>query len=67
MFGLFGSHDFEGNLVDKKTHQEHVVKSVKRLKAYWPKLEIIGLWVNSHWQVEVNQLRKELERFGVFQ
>jgi len=50
---VVGHYDCRGNLVDKKTHQEHVAKSVKRLKAYWPKLEIIGLWVNSHWQVEV--------------
>jgi len=50
---VVGHYDCRGNLVDEKTHQEQVAKSVKRLKAYWPKLEIIGLWVNSHWQVEV--------------
>jgi carbonic anhydrase len=48
-----GHYDCRGNLVDEKTHHEHIAKSVKRLKAYWPELDIIGLWVNSNWQVEV--------------
>jgi carbonic anhydrase len=50
---VVGHYDCRGNCVDKKIHREHIAKSVKRLKAYWPELEIIGLWVNSHWQVEV--------------
>lgn len=50
---IIGHYDCRGNLVDEKAHYEHISKSVKRLKAHWPKLEIIGLWVNSHWQVEV--------------
>jgi len=50
---IVGHYDCQGNLVDEKTHHEHIIKSVKRLKVHWPELEIIGLWVNSHWQVEV--------------
>ncbi|MDP2044502.1 MAG: hypothetical protein Q8K15_04970 [Candidatus Omnitrophota bacterium] len=50
---VVGHYDCRGNLVDEKIHHEDVGKSVKRLKVYWPELEIIGLWVNSHWQVEV--------------
>ncbi len=50
---VVGHHDCRGNLVDKKTHHEQIIRSVKRMKTHWPKLEIIGLWVNSHWQVEV--------------
>ncbi|MBN3039526.1 MAG: hypothetical protein JW867_00185 [Candidatus Omnitrophica bacterium] len=50
---IVGHHDCKGNSVDKKTHQKHIAKSVERLKKYWPKLEIIGLWVNDQWQVEV--------------
>jgi len=50
---IVGHYDCRGNPVDEKTHQEYIIKSVKRLKAHWPELEIIGLWVNSHWQVEV--------------
>ena len=51
---LVGHYDCCGNLVDEKIHHEHITKAVKRLKAHWSGLEIIGLWVNSHWQVKVS-------------
>jgi len=50
---IVGHYDCRGNPVNEKTHHEHVNKSVKRLKTHWPEIEIIGLWVNSHWKVEV--------------
>lgn len=50
---IVAHHDCRGNPVDKKTHREHIIKSVKCLKSHWPELEIVGLWVNSHWQAEV--------------
>jgi hypothetical protein len=46
-------YDCRGNPVDKSTHRRFVIKSIKRLKAYWPKIAIIGLWVDSRWQVEI--------------
>lgn len=49
---IVGHHDCRGNPVDEKTHREHIMLSVKRLKDYWPNMEIIGLWVDSRWQVE---------------
>ncbi|MFA5271858.1 MAG: carbonic anhydrase [Candidatus Omnitrophota bacterium] len=52
---IVGHYDCRGNFVDEKTHREQLTKSVKRLKTYFPKLEIIGLWVNCNWQVEVWQ------------
>jgi len=50
---IVGHFDCKGNPVDDQTHHEHITKSVQWLKTHWPKLEIIGLWMNSHWQVEV--------------
>jgi carbonic anhydrase len=50
---VVGHHDCRGNPVDEKTHRQQIQLSVKRLKGYWPKMEIIGLWVNSRWQVEL--------------
>jgi carbonic anhydrase len=50
---LVGHHDCKGNPVDEKIHFEHIKKAVARLKAYWPELEIIGLWVNGLWQVGI--------------
>jgi hypothetical protein len=49
---IVGHHDCKGNPADEKTHLEQIAKSVERLKAYWPGLEITGLWVNSRWHVE---------------
>ena len=50
---IVGHHDCRGNPVDEKTHLEHIKLSVRRIKGYWPKMEIIGLWVNSRWRVEL--------------
>ena len=50
---IVGHYDCRGNKVDEKTHHKHIIKSVVRLKRQWPELEIIGLWVNGQWQVEV--------------
>ena len=50
---IVGHYDCRGNSVDEKTHNEHIAMAIKRLKEYWPKLEIVGLWVNNRWQVEV--------------
>lgn len=40
---IVGHYDCQGNLVNEKTHQEHIATSVNRLKPYRPDLEIIGL------------------------
>jgi hypothetical protein len=50
---IVGHHDCRGNPVDKKAHRKNILKAVKRLKSHWPGLDIIGLWVNNLWQVEV--------------
>lgn len=51
---LVGHHDCRGNPVDEEKHREHINKAIARLKAHYPKFEIIGLWVNNNWQVEVS-------------
>jgi len=50
---VVGHYDCRGNPVGKKTHRQHIKKALKRLKEHLPEIEIVGLWVNSHWQVEV--------------
>jgi len=50
---VVGHYDCRGNPVDEKTHREHIIMAVKRLRTYWPTVEIAGLWVNSYWQAEV--------------
>ena len=50
---IVGHHDCRGNPVEGNVHRKEIKESVKRLKTYWPHLEIVGLWVNNKWQVEV--------------
>jgi len=50
---VVGHHDCRGNPVGEDVHQNEIGSAVKRLKGHWPHLEIVGLWVNKTWQVEV--------------
>ena len=50
---IVGHYDCRGNPVEKDVHQNQIKESVNRLKKYWPSFEIIGLWVNQKWQVEI--------------
>ena len=47
--GIFvaAHHDCIGNPVDEKSHKQHVLKAVERLKELKPAMTIVGLWVNS--------------------
>ena len=50
---VVGHHDCRGNPVDDKLHHEEVIEAVQRLKPLWPAQEVMGLWVNNKWQVEL--------------
>ena len=50
---VIGHYDCRGNPVEKDIHQEEIVNAVKRLKPLWPAQEVMGLWVNDQWQVEL--------------
>jgi len=50
---IIGHFDCRGNPVDEAAHRAQIVSAVDRLKNIYPKQEVIGLWVNSHWQVGV--------------
>ena len=49
---VVGHYDCRGNPVGEDVHRQEISSAVKRLKSYWPKHEIVGLWVNKSWQVE---------------
>ena len=40
-------HDCIANPVDQRTHREHVMKAVDRLKKLKPDMKIIGVWIDS--------------------
>ena len=50
---VVGHYDCRGNPVDNKYHREEIVNAVKRLRPLWPAQEVVGLWVNDQWQVEL--------------
>ena len=50
---VVGHYDCRGNPVDENVHLQEISSAVKRLKEHWPAHEIVGLWVNSSWEVEV--------------
>ena len=50
---VIGHYDCRGNPVDEKCHRKQIIDAVHRLKPLWPAQEVIGLWVNSRWQVEL--------------
>ena len=50
---IVGHHDCRGNPADREHHRKEITAAVKRLRPLWPSQEIIGLWVNDCWQVEL--------------
>ena len=50
---VVGHYDCRGNPVEEGVHRKEISNSVNRLKGHWPNHEIVGLWVNKTWQVEV--------------
>jgi carbonic anhydrase len=50
---VVGHYDCRGNPVDQKLHYQEIIDAVSRLKPLWPAQEVIGLWVNDQWQVEL--------------
>ena len=50
---VVGHYDCRGNLVEEGVHRQQISNAVNRLKDHWPGHEIVGLWVNKTWQVEV--------------
>jgi carbonic anhydrase len=52
-FFIVGHYDCRGNPVSEQTHRQEILQAVERLKGLWPTHELIGLWVNQSWNVEV--------------
>ena len=50
---VVGHYDCRGNPVEEDVHHQQISNAVKRLKGHWPGHEIVGLWVNKIWAVEV--------------
>lgn len=49
---VVGHYDCAGNPAPKNVQKKHIQSAVYFLRKQFNKTEIIGLWVNSKWQVE---------------
>lgn len=52
LIAIVGHYDCAGNPVSKEEHKQHILLSIKKVKSWYPKIKIIGLWVNEKWQVK---------------
>ena len=50
---IVGHYDCRGNPIDEHCHRQQITDAVKRLKPLWPVQEVVGLWVNDQWQVQL--------------
>ena len=50
---VVGHYDCRGNPVAEAVHHQQINHAVKRLKGLWPTQEVIGLWVNGDWEIEL--------------
>lgn len=51
LIAVSGHYDCAGNPCDKKTHIKQIANAVNYLKNIYPQIKIIGIWVNSKWEV----------------
>lgn len=49
---VVGHHDCAGNPVDKNTQLDQIRQSLAMLREQYPKVELLGLWVDDQWAVE---------------
>jgi hypothetical protein len=50
---VVGHHDCAANPVSEAQHKQDIGEAVARVQSWGLPVQVIGLWVNSEWQVEV--------------
>ncbi len=46
---VVGHHDCAGNPVEKETQLKQILESIRTVRSWFPKAEIIGLWIDEKW------------------
>jgi len=46
---IVGHHDCAGNPVEKETQIKQILESIRTVRSWAPKAEIIGLWIDEKW------------------
>lgn len=50
---IVGHHDCLANPVDDETHNEQIIRSVERIKESYLHCNVIGLWVDNEFNVQI--------------
>lgn len=53
LIAVAGHDDCAGNPACKEIQIDHTRQAMAMIKEWFPEVQIIGLWVNEHWQVEL--------------
>ena len=48
-----GHHDCAGNPVPREQQIEHTRRAAERLRTRFPDVEVVAVWVDENWQVQV--------------
>jgi hypothetical protein len=48
---IVGHHDCTANPVEKETQLKQILESIRTVRSWVPKAEIIGLWIDEKWTV----------------
>jgi hypothetical protein len=51
LIAISGHHDCAGNPCEAEDQKEQIKQTVEYFKNLYPDIEVIGLWVDSNWQV----------------
>ena len=52
VIAVVGHHDCAGNPVSDEEHIKHISNAVDVVKSWWSDVKVVGLWINSRWEVE---------------
>ncbi|UTB31835.1 MAG: hypothetical protein NKF70_10000 [Methanobacterium sp. ERen5] len=50
---IVGHHDCLANPVEDETHNKQIIESVKRIKESYSACDVIGLWVDDEFNVQI--------------
>jgi hypothetical protein len=53
LVALCGHYDCAGNPATPEVHRQQIGEGVRLLRSWALDADVIGLWINEHWQVEV--------------
>jgi len=52
---IVGHHDCAGNPTGKAEQDRHTLEAMARVRDWYPKVPVVGLWVDDNWQVSLVQ------------